>query len=1256
MSAPTPQQTAAIAARGNVLVAAGAGTGKTSTVTERCLDLVLRERCSIEQILMVTFTEAAAAEMRERLRNKLGEAAAAAPAESDSARWLAEQLALLDHAPISTLHSFCLELVRRNFHALGLDPQFSVLDEAQTKPLIHVVLDELFLVHYASETAQANAVRDLIRTYGRGSDDAIRRLVVQLHHHAQTLAAPTAWFRAQTALFSEATPAAWREKFVHAVHEWAQLWREVVAESVDATSNLAACHHALKQLPPDHPTFAEAAAVVASVVAADAAGWKHGTKTKFRKPLENFFDSATFLHSLGKSDGLALADDWKWSRVPMLTLLQLAQEFGAAFSTAKRELGGVDFSDQEQFALRLLLKPDGSPSAVAQACRDQYRFVFVDECQDINAAQDAIIRAVSREGVAANRFLVGDVKQSIYRFRLADPRIFQRYQEEWMTVGDSLPAAGEASVRASWLVSSLAPPEHSDVREVTRPSSPGQTLALTENFRSAEGLLHFINPVFRALLRPSIGGLTYDASAELQFGASESRRELSAKNDRSPRVELHVLTKEAESSSSSEEFAEGEGKSSDLADLQTAEREARLIALRLRQLKEARHLVWDRDAKKGGFRPVDYADMVVLLRGIAGRAEIFAKAFHQVGVPLLASRAGFLTALEVCDVLNLLRLLDNPLQDLPLLAVLRSPLVGLSAEELVQVRLAERRGLLWTALATGVERGTWSVKPSANASAHAPRTTEPALAKKLKLFLDQYHRWRELIRHSSLTHCLESALNETRYEALIQAGDRGAERVANVRRLVEMARRFDPLQREGLFRFLQFISEQEEAEVTHQPVETVHADAVRLMTIHASKGLEFPVVVLAGLGGRFNLRDLSGDVLLDAEAGLCPKIFPPDTRSKYPSLAHWAAAQRERSALLGEELRLLYVAMTRARDTLLLVGTASKKDEIARWQTATSLTDHALLKAGNYLDWLRLWFTQPPLAAAWDATGLAGASPVLRWKFWSPNDPVLIRSTGEQSNDATQVTPPTAEQFAQIQHTLAAPYEHQAAVSEPAKTSVTAIRRRVADELDDEARREFQPSSRPLLPRIRAGSLSAAEIGTAHHTFLQFVALPRTATELDLRNEAVRLEREGALSPEQATALDFAALTAFWQSELGAQIRALPEGAVNREMPFTAKLELAEVAALLHPQLADGNVSLRTAEDFIVVQGVADLVVLLPQEIWLVDFKTDHIATAEVAAKVQHYEPQLKLYALALSRIYRRQVTTCCLHFLSAGETAYLWL
>jgi ATP-dependent helicase/nuclease subunit A len=925
----------------------------------------------------------------------------------------------------------------------------------------------------------------------------------------------------------------------------------------------------------------------------------------------------------------------------MLVLLELVAEFASDFAQAKRELGGIDFADQEQFALRLLYDEQGALTPVAHACRSQFRFVFVDECQDINAAQDAIIRAVTGEGAGANRFLVGDVKQSIYRFRLADPRIFQTCAREWKTAAPVMippapPPAPPAPVRSGrrrraesadqLLLPAFAelPTPESVVTVPPVPVPQGSVLPLSENFRSREGLLDFINPLFRGLMRPVIGGLTYDAEAELRFGAPENRAALAVQAEAAPRVELHVIKKAG--GDSGEDAEEGNGRLGDLADLQSAEREARLVASRLKALKESGHPVWNRE--RGDFAPVEYRDMVVLLRGVSGRAEIFAKAFHQLGVPLHAERAGFLDSLEVTDLLSLLRLLDNPLQDVPLLAVLRSPLVGMSVAELAHLRLAQPRGLLWFAMLKLAEGS-------------APG------AAKAKAFRAQYEGWRELIRHSALTHCLETALRETHYEALLLAGDRSAARVANVRRFVELARRFDPFQREGLFRFLQFIAEQETAEVRHQPAPLISENAVRLMTIHASKGLEFPVVALAGLGTKFNLRELRGDILLSEDLGLCPKIVVTESRKRYPSIAHWQAAQRERRALLGEEVRLLYVALTRARDTLILTGTASRKDELDDWQENLPITDHALVRGVSHLDWIRLWFRQAVTLQSWTSAA-EGANQLLRWRFYDSQETarVTLALPPGPADDgfAGGLQLPTVEELSRLQARLAFRYANEAATIEPAKTSVSALRRR-AMEVDEEARPLFRAKRRRTTSLGASARLSAAEIGNAHHAFMQFVDLARSGSELDLRNEAERLRHEGALSPEEIAALDFRALEAFGQSEVGQAFRSQALAHVHREMPFTARLGTADLRALGLPDLVLAE------PEFMVVQGVVDLAAIVEREIWLLDFKTDHFKPEELPAKVTLYGPQLRLYALALSRIHRRPVTRCWLHFFATGTS-----
>ena len=889
----------------------------------------------------------------------------------------------------------------------------------------------------------------------------------------------------------------------------------------------------------------------------------------------------------------------------MSALLDLARQFSARFGQAKRDLGGVDFADLEQLALRLLWHSEtDTATLLARQLQNRFHHIFVDEYQDINQAQDTILRAVSRPGAQANRFLVGDVKQSIYRFRLARPDIFRACEENWRT----------------------------------QPAE-GRRLPLAENFRSREGILMFVNRFFAALMRPEAGGVTYDDDAQLRFGDRENRQGLAGETAEA-RVEFHLIAKEASEAAGPGSEAAAEGQD-EVADLQATEREARLVAGRLRELKESGHVVWDGTEKQ--FRPVEWQDMVVLLRSPANRVEACAREFSRLGVPLQAARGGFYETTEILDLLSLLRILDNPLQDVPLLAVLRSPLVGLSLDELAEIRLATRQERFWTSLRR------W----------HLGRPAEPspalALWSKVDGFLSQFARWRRLAREGSLSECLEAALAETHYEALLRAGPRGPERAANVRLLLDRARQFDPSQRQGLFRFLLFVDGQQEVGTKEEPAPLPAANAVRLMSIHKSKGLEFPVVVLAGLGTSFNLGDLRSDILLSAPYGLAPKVVPPGTERRYPSLAHWLAARAEKRESLGEELRLLYVAMTRARDTLVLVASARGKDDGQRWAAGdeVAIPDLEILRAQSPLHWLRLWL--PKAAQDQDWTSDTGGQNLLcSWRLYPSNHDVFRIEAGDSpSAEAPAGTAePDPGRMETLRDLLLQDYGFSAATVEPAKTSVTTLRRRATSD-EESARLDFRGTGREAHARQRSrprAGLTAAERGTAHHLFQQMARLDQMETELGLRNEAQRLVAEGQLSPPQAEALDYRSLLGFWQSDLGRRIRTQAPGTVHREMPFTARFTPADLAAIGVPPAAAGRWE-GIENEFIVVQGTVDLAVIGPRDIWLVDFKTDQAGPMDWEGKARLYGPQLKLYALALERIYHRPVSERWLHFLMAGRS-----
>jgi ATP-dependent helicase/nuclease subunit A len=1205
MRALTESQRRAIAANGNVLVVAGAGTGKTSTLVARCVARI-EEGCSIENILMVTFTDAAAAEMRARIRQELTRRARSAATPERSALF-EQQLALLDTAFISTLSAFCLQLVREHFYELELDPQVGVLDEQQAWPLLESALDALLQRHYGGDSAAAKAIRELVRRHAGGSDEKIRRWIVKLHRHAQTLADPEGWLAGQLACFGQSEPVQWRKWLAEGFMEWCGLWWPVLSSQPNENVPAHRVAKVLAGLP--GAGFCSTADMISALAAIREADqdWPDKRKTVLRKPLEAFFEEAEFLDSLQAPPGgqEPLAEDWEWVRDPMTALLRLTEEFTSEFSRRKREAGGVDFADVEQFALRLLRDEAGRPSATARLWQERFRHVFVDESQDINAAQDAIITALSREGAAANRFLVGDVKQSIYRFRLADPGIFRGYEHRWHGA-----------------------------------SSEGQCIALSENFRSREAILEFVNSLFSMLMRPGLGGVAYDEEAKLRFGALDERRMLArtAGDETNPRVEFHLLSRLREDGDGGGAEDEGAGARQELVDLAVTEKEARLVAIRLRELKASGHLIWDEKDKQ--FKAASWGDMVVLLRSPRGKVESFAKEFARLGVPLQAARAGFFDALEIMDLLNLLKLLDNPLQDEPLLAVLRSALVGLSLDELAEIRAHSQEKVFWTALRRfhgEMQRAESGVRKGESAWA------------KVDLFVGQFERWRELIRQTSLSVCLEAVLAETYYEELLLAQPRGPELAANVRRLLDLAREYDPHQRQGLFRFLRFVEAQQDAELDYEPAPAPSQDAVRLMSIHKSKGLEFPVVAIAGLGGQFNLQDLREDILLDARFGLCPKVAPPEADLRYPSLPYWLASRHGRREWLGEELRLLYVAVTRARDTLILAGTATSKAAGERWGAveATPPSDHRLLSARSCLDWLRLWLARATKESDW-SSDRDGRSDKLRWAIYAENDDRLLSATADPpdaSGLAVQAKPMDPQGWDPVRRRIQWKYPFGAATAEPAKTSVSALRQRHS-ERDEEARpASFIRAGFGSRRENVSGGLSAAARGTAHHTFLQYVSLEKLDSASALQDEARRMQKAARLSADEVEALNFEALAQFWQSPLGLRLRAQTDR-VRRELPFTARFTPGELATLhLSSGLAGDN------GEFIVVQGVVDLAVLRPEEIWVLDFKTDEVTESGLEDKCRLYAPQLQLYALALGRIHRRPVKERWLHFLALGRS-----
>ena len=714
------------------------------------------------------------------------------------------------------------------------------------------------------------------------------------------------------------------------------------------------------------------------------------------------------------------------------------------------------------------------------------------------------------------------MKQSIYRFRLADPTIFRDYEQRWQSGGQN-----------------------------------SQRLPLAENFRSRRGILDFVNPLFRALMRESIGGVMHE---DLVFGDAARRAALAGDANSAPRVELHLIAKGDRQNGGGEAGDESSAGPDVVADLLVTEREARLVALRLRELKEQQHKIWDKDEKR--FRPAQWSDMAVLLRSPAGRVEAFAKEFAGLDVPLEAARGGFFESLEISDLICLLKLLDNPLQDIPLLAVLRSPLAGMSVSELAEIRAREtpenRASNFWLAARSFLQRGDES----------------SSAWRKLDVFFRQLDCWRELIRQTSLSHCLETALSETHYESLLRAGPRGEPQATDVRQLLDLAREYDPYQRQGLFRFLRFVEAQQELDMEPGPP-PANQDAVRLMSIHRSKGLEFPVVVVAGLGWLFNFRDLRENILLDEKYGLCPKIRPPDGEQSYPSLPFWLARRRQRNELPRPNSCLLLHRRRPAPGTRCSSPPPPRARPIRNGPPRRARVQPAGIAVRAQLSGLAAArLPQVTRDDEWQGNR-EGQSKLLRWTIYAEDDPRLalpeanepflskipegrvtrVPDIGFPGKMGTRVTRPSdagpteSGPLHELRARVNWTHPFLAATEQRAKTSVTELRQLHEEEAEPAC---FLQRNVFTLPARRSRGFNAAEIGVAHHRFLQRVSLSKVRDAEELRGEAERLRRENSLTDAEAAALDFAALARFWQSDLGRRC-----GGPRRERPARTAVHCA---------------------------------------------------------------------------------------------------
>ena len=1155
---PTAAQAAAIETRGStVLVSAGAGSGKTRVLTQRLMSRICDENdpVDLDRFLIITFTRAAAGELKGRIMQELAERLAKDPGN----RRLRRQNALCGRAQIGTIHSFCAALLRENCHILGLSPDFKIVDDERAETMKTAALERVLEERYARPEDYPGFLA-LADTVGAGrSDDRLAALILNLHLRMQCHARPEQWARKQVEQLrcpsADAADTPWGREVMAQARASAEYWNG----EMDRLLRLMAGEEKISAAYRD--SFAQTAAELRELCRCLNIGWdrardclpiqfeklkalRNSPNPQLSELLKSRRDACKKamgdLQALLYAPSEQLMSELRLTAPAMEALLDVTLDFDRAFSRDKRLRGLVDYADLEHFTAQLLTDEQGAPTELAKQLSRRYAEIMVDEYQDVSRVQDAIFRAISRDG--QNLFLVGDVKQSIYRFRLADPEIFT---EKYLSYADHEKAA---------------------------PGQPRRIL-LRENFRSRREILEGANTVFSLCMSRRLGDMDYDEAASLQYGASYPGEV--------PVPELTLV-----------EVAGGEDEDSP----DKTAREAAWVAGKIRELMDSGCTV----TGAAGPRPLQYGDIAILLRSGNAVGPAYCRALAEQGIPVAAVQGGdYFASVEVSTLVSMLAVLDNPHQDIPLIAVLRSPAFGFSADALSAIRGADRQSDFYTALKAAAE-------------------TDEAC----RTFLEKLERLRDLAADLPMAELVWLLLTELDLLALCSAMRDGAQRRARLMAFIEMAERYEGSGYRGLHRFVLWLRKR--SEKGQEPaLGGAESSAVQIMSIHKSKGLEFPVVFLCDTARRFNKQDSRDTVLVHPELGLGPKLTDTRRHVEYPTLARNAIKLRLEREMLSEEMRLLYVAMTRAKERLFITA-AMKDPEAAIAKAESSVTrpmaPEVLSQAGAMANWL--------LCAA-----LADGGAHL-----SMNIGNVTAQTQAAEEQAAAAAPGDPTAAAELERNLAFAYPHAAAEKLPSKVTATELKGH--EEPDAEAVslavKPHAPFRMPDFAR-KDKPLTGTEKGIATHLVLQYMDFAKGGSREEIEGEVQRLCARGFLSRREAEAVDVAAVARLFASDLGKRMRSCPQ--VLREFKFSLLCDAAEIYGA-------------AAGEQLLLQGVVDCCLDEPDGLVIIDYKTDRVRTAqEIQERGKRYRGQILSYARAMERIHGKKVKQCLLYFITPGKT-----
>lgn len=1257
----------------NILVSAAAGSGKTAVLVERIVKIITDKNhpVDIDHLLIVTFTNAAAAEMRERIGNAIEKALDEQPGDEH----LLRQLTLIHNAQITTIDSFCLYVVRNHFHEIDLEPNFRIGDEGELKLLREDVLGRVLEQNYGEPS---EAFSDFVEGYASGrTDAALNEMILQLYEFSRSYPWPEKWLDSFVGIYrienrEELDRAEWLAPLTQNIRfvlkDCEQLLKQALAVTQQddgpdmyekAVRSDLEKYESLSKL----TSFCELSGALSDIKydrLASSRGFegdpdklelvkslREQAKDVVKKLCKQYFfcSPEMMIEQLERTE-------------PMLEeVVRLTKQFADEFAAAKRRKNLVDFHDVEHFALQILVDEETEKAKkTAEEFRDTFEEIMIDEYQDSNEVQETLLCSISREERGENNiFMVGDVKQSIYRFRLARPELFMKKYDSY-----------------------------------SLEESTTQRIDLHKNFRSREEVLTCTNDIFYKIMARSLGNVEYDAEAALYPGASypampvqeNPAGEKAAEDEKVSGKQINGFTPEILLADSNDELLED----TDFSDKKTLE--AKMVAEKIRHLMKTQPVT---DKATGELRAARYSDIVILLRSLSGWADSLVEVLNGNGIPAhTVSSTGYFSTVEVQTVLSMLRLLDNPRQDIPMAAVLSSPMAGLTDEELAVLRLEDgsvpfHEAVLELAEGLYEEDGQKEIsdseadseadqKQGRNADGKKEDDIETTAHRKLLKFYKKYRQLRQLVPDTPIHELIEIILRETGYGHYVAAMPAGSRRTANLNMLLEKAAAYEKTSYKGLFHFVRYIDELQKYDVDFGEADMVgeNEDVVRIMSIHKSKGLEFPIVIVSGMGKNFNKQDTRSKMVLHPELGIGLDYMDGKKRIKSPTIAKKAIAKQIELENLGEELRVLYVALTRAKEKLILTGTlkdAAEKLEFYRQQANLSKAADRPLSyltregASGYLDWIL-----PAVLSYGDKY------PV---RIVEAAELVLdeVENQLEQNEDLTErieeIEAADTQLVGQLKQRFSQRYPYQVDVLRKNKYSVSELKHRAMRERFEAEQEETVPAflEEPVTPTIPLFIQRQEKITPDQNVSGQGVQVNRGAlrgtavhrvmecydftSEKSVQEQMDAMEKEEKITADMRTLMKERIVADFVSSETGKRMAlAQRMGALYREKPFVmgfTEEELENYGFGAGAQMIENEVQTENAqqeivlenvsrenhmheEDLTLIQGIIDVFWIEDDGITVLDYKTDRVDTAQEL--IDRYATQLKLYADALERVF----------------------